>query len=261
MLSREQERLREIESQERRDKNRAKDLAKDAQRHKELMEKYDDDRDEDRYYSASQWQRKLEWRNREVKQDEKDKLKEEVLLVQRKASDELSSTLVSEEVENSELGSNGIGGGSNVAVDVAGDDDELDEDIATMQAFDEQRYKDKGYSSQDISRVKKTLVKNIIEWIPTAKEELFAMKFDDLITPTLIQKRVYPWVNKKICEYIGEEEPSLTEFVCEKVEQRASAKEILDDIFQVLDDEADIFVFKLWRLLAFETKSRQLGLG
>jgi len=34
---------------------------------------------------------------------------------------------------------------------------------------------------------------------------------------TLMEKRVGPWINKKIVEYVGEEEPSLRDFICNKV--------------------------------------------
>ena len=34
---------------------------------------------------------------------------------------------------------------------------------------------------------------------------------------TLMEKRIGPWINKKIVEYIGEEEPTLTDFICNKV--------------------------------------------
>ena len=34
----------------------------------------------------------------------------------------------------------------------------------------------------------------------------------------LIDRRIRPWVNKKIVEYIGEEEPSLVDFMCTKVQ-------------------------------------------
>lgn len=33
-----------------------------------------------------------------------------------------------------------------------------------------------------------------------------------------MERRVRPWINKKIIEYIGEEEPTLVDFVCSKVE-------------------------------------------
>lgn len=32
-----------------------------------------------------------------------------------------------------------------------------------------------------------------------------------------MDRRIRPWINKKIIEYIGEEEPTLVDFVCSKV--------------------------------------------
>lgn len=32
-----------------------------------------------------------------------------------------------------------------------------------------------------------------------------------------MDRRIKPWINKKIIEYIGEEEPTLVDFVCSKV--------------------------------------------
>lgn len=32
-----------------------------------------------------------------------------------------------------------------------------------------------------------------------------------------MDRRIRPWVNKKIIEYIGEEELTLTDFICSKV--------------------------------------------
>lgn len=32
-----------------------------------------------------------------------------------------------------------------------------------------------------------------------------------------MEKRISPWISKKIVEYIGEPEPTLTEFICNKV--------------------------------------------
>ena len=34
---------------------------------------------------------------------------------------------------------------------------------------------------------------------------------------SLVKNRIKPWVNKKIVEYIGEEEPTLVDFICDKV--------------------------------------------
>ena len=53
------------------------------------------------------------------------------------------------------------------------------------------------------------------------------------IYQTLLDSRVKPWVNKKITEYIGEEEPTLTDFICQKVITRSSAQSILTDVAMV----------------------------
>lgn len=33
----------------------------------------------------------------------------------------------------------------------------------------------------------------------------------------MMEKRIAPWIKKKIVEYIGEEEPTLVDFICNKV--------------------------------------------
>lgn len=35
-----------------------------------------------------------------------------------------------------------------------------------------------------------------------------------------MERRIRPWINKKIIEYIGEEEATLVDFVCSKVRMR-----------------------------------------
>lgn len=93
---------------------------------------------------------------------------------------------------------------------------------------------------------KRKHIKTLIEKIPTAKPELFSYPLDwsmvDTVreqqasslvvylfcahktslclypaTQTLMERRVRPWINKKIIEYIGEEEATLVDFVCSKV--------------------------------------------
>ena len=33
----------------------------------------------------------------------------------------------------------------------------------------------------------------------------------------MVDKKIAPWINKKIVEYIGDTEPMLTQFICKKV--------------------------------------------
>ena len=48
-----------------------------------------------------------------------------------------------------------------------------------------------------------------------------------------MDRRIKPWVNKKIVEYIGEEEPTLTDFICQKVMANSSPQMILNDVAMV----------------------------
>ncbi len=73
-----------------------------------------------------------------------------------------------------------------------------------------------------------------------------------------MEKRIRPWVSKKIAEYIGEPEPTLSDFICTKVLAGSTPKAVLEDVQMVLDDEAEVFVVKLWRLLIYEIENKKL---
>ncbi|VDN04888.1 unnamed protein product, partial [Thelazia callipaeda] len=115
------------------------------------------------------------------------------------------------------------------------------------------------------SEERKQMIKDLIDRIPTAKSDLFGFPINwNYVDKTLVEQRVKPWVSKKITDYIGEEEASLVDFVCEKVTSRTDPQKILSDIvtvFQVLDDEAEVFVVKMWRLLIYESEAKKLGLS
>ena len=80
-----------------------------------------------------------------------------------------------------------------------------------------------------------------------------------------MEKRIKPWVTKKIVEYIGEDvgddEASLTDFICTSIMSKNSAEKILADVRVVLDDEAEVFVVKMWRLLVYEIEAKRQGLS
>ena len=48
-----------------------------------------------------------------------------------------------------------------------------------------------------------------------------------------MEKRIRPWINKKIIEYIGEPEPALVNFICNKVQQDSDPKILLNDVQMV----------------------------
>lgn len=108
---------------------------------------------------------------------------------------------------------------------------------------------------------KRKMVRALIEKIPTKKEDLFDFNLDwTMVDQTLMEKRIQPWITKKIVEYIGEDEPTLVEFICSKIMSKSSPERIFEDISMVLDDEAEVFVVKMWRLLIYETEAKKEGL-
>lgn len=109
---------------------------------------------------------------------------------------------------------------------------------------------------------RKKQVKRLVESIPTDRDELFNYAIDwTQLDPSLMEKRIKPWINKKIVEYIGEEEQSLNDFICTKIDQRQRPERLLEEVKVILDDEAELFVKKLWRLIVYETESKRCGLS
>jgi len=107
---------------------------------------------------------------------------------------------------------------------------------------------------------KKRLQRELIERIPTEKSSLFAYVIDwSVVDAGLMSSRIQPWISKKIIEYIGEEEATLVEFICSKIMSKSDPEKIHEDISMVLDDEAEVFVMKLWRLLIYEIEAKKAG--
>lgn len=81
---------------------------------------------------------------------------------------------------------------------------------------------------------KRKHIKSIIDKIPTEKKDLFNFELDfKEIDNVLMDKKIRPWINKKIIEYIGEPEPTLVDFICSKVMAGSLPQGILDDVQMV----------------------------
>ena len=112
------------------------------------------------------------------------------------------------------------------------------------------------------SEERRKAVKKLVESIPTDRDELFAYNIDwDQLDESLMEKRIKPWINKKIIEYIGEEEQTLNDFICSKIRQRTKAEKLLEEVKVILEDDAELFLKKMWRLIVYETESKRCGLS
>lgn len=56
---------------------------------------------------------------------------------------------------------------------------------------------------------------------------------------------------KKVVEYLGEEVPSLVNFILAKLQEHCAPQALVAALETVLDEEVEPFVVKLWRMLIF----------
>ncbi|KAL8449610.1 hypothetical protein Emed_003042 [Eimeria media] len=113
-----------------------------------------------------------------------------------------------------------------------------------------------------VNKVKETMKviedsKKILAMVPSEKAELFAYKIDWnlLVQKGILEKKLRPWVRKKVIEFMGAEEELVQEvidYILKRVEDRPNPKELLEELNRFLDEEAEGFLKHMWRLLIFE---------
>lgn len=103
--------------------------------------------------------------------------------------------------------------------------------------------------------------KQLIDMIPRTKEDLFSYEINwTLYDQHELHERMRPWISKKIMEFLGEEETSLVDYIVTSTREHVKATEMLETLKSILDEEAEMFVLKMWRMLIFEIKKVETGL-
>uniref|UniRef100_A0A7N0ZZ27 RNA-binding protein 25 n=1 Tax=Kalanchoe fedtschenkoi TaxID=63787 RepID=A0A7N0ZZ27_KALFE len=104
--------------------------------------------------------------------------------------------------------------------------------------------------------------KQLIDTIPKTKEELFSSKINwTVYDQHNLHERMRPWISKKITEFLGEEEATLVDYIVSSTQEHVKAAQMLELLQSILDDEAEMFVLKMWRMLIFEIKKVETGLA
>ncbi|KAL9552128.1 hypothetical protein MBANPS3_003935 [Mucor bainieri] len=100
-------------------------------------------------------------------------------------------------------------------------------------------------------------VKQLIDSIPSSQEDLwkYAVKWDEL-NEELIETKLLPFVSKKIVDLLGMEEDDLVKFVLQFIREKKGPDELVSELEGALDEDALVFVMKLWRALIFETERK-----
>lgn len=91
--------------------------------------------------------------------------------------------------------------------------------------------------------------------IPSDSTALFSMpiRWDLLQSNNVFETTLKSWVTKKMIEYLEVEEPTMIRFICTHIQEHKPPQELIAQLQPVLDDDTEVFVITLWRLLALES--------
>ncbi|PGH18693.1 hypothetical protein AJ80_04346 [Polytolypa hystricis UAMH7299] len=98
--------------------------------------------------------------------------------------------------------------------------------------------------------------------IPTDKEGLWKWQVNwDFLDESILGEQLKPFVEKKIVEYLGVQEQMLVEVVEEHIRKRGQPQDLVEQLEGALDEEAEVLVKKLWRMIIFFSESEKRGLS
>lgn len=100
--------------------------------------------------------------------------------------------------------------------------------------------------------------KNIISSIPTDIKELFSYPIQwDFVDKYKIIDDLKDFISKKIKEIFSEEDPITIDFIYKKMLLHTTPQDLVNDL-EFLEKEAEVFTAKLWRMLIFKMKRKEL---
>lgn len=128
-----------------------------------------------------------------------------------------------------------------------------------VNPFEEKKINEQAEKEKKEEELKATL-KTILSKIPSDQSELFHYKLNWslLATSGLIEKKVKPWLASKSVEYLGQNEPIFVNEILKKLANNVNGFDMMKKAAKVIDDEAEEFTVKLWRMLIFETSKLEV---
>ena len=87
------------------------------------------------------------------------------------------------------------------------------------------------------------------EQVPKNKRDLWEYPIDwDLLSKTVVLiKNIRPWLEQQSIEYMGSMEEKFVGLVEKKIFSRSHPDKIIKIISQLIDEDAEEFVIKLWK--------------
>lgn len=105
-------------------------------------------------------------------------------------------------------------------------------------------------------------VRQLAADIPNDKDGLWAWDVKwEFVDETIIVEKLRPFVEKKIMEYLGVQEDMLVEVVENHVREHKKPQDLVENLEGPLEEEAEVLVKKLWRMVIFFSESEKRGLS
>ncbi|KAJ3104635.1 hypothetical protein HDU97_009026 [Phlyctochytrium planicorne] len=245
-FQRESQRLRALRNHQSKQAEMEAKRIRDREGMKRRLEEWDDDVERDRgnelfYFDRVRWRHQREsFLQREIDMDNKDRAAEQEELARRVPDVEEERRRKEEEKARER------------------EEERLQRERETKAAASS------GFMVTRIMTVeeRKQAIENLVKSIPADKENLIAFPIKwKYIDQTLVDSKLRPFISKKVTEVLGEEDKDLTEFIAGSVRKHISADKLIDELIQALDEEAEILVLKLYRMVIYESEARANGLS
>merc|ERR1712113_454038 len=68
----------------------------------------------------------------------------------------------------------------------------------------------------------------------------------------ILEKKLRPWLERKIDLYMGGPQSDLVEYILRRVNAPSVPDPLISDLARYLDDNAEFLIERMWRMLAFE---------
>ena len=104
-------------------------------------------------------------------------------------------------------------------------------------------------------------VRALAQEIPVDRDDIWAWDVKwDYLEDSVIREKLRPFVEKKVVEYVGVVDQFLLNVVEEHLQKHGKPAELVETLHEVMDEDAEDMVKKLWRMVIFFTESEKRGL-
>jgi hypothetical protein len=98
------------------------------------------------------------------------------------------------------------------------------------------------------------------EEVPRDAETLYSWPVQwQYITPQVLAEEIRPFVEKRVVDYLGVQEDFLVDVVVEGLKEKKKAEDLIQELAEGMEDEAEPLIRKVWRRIVFWSEAGARG--